>query len=73
MFVYVLSCIFTYVHLFPLSVGGNEFEKRRVGEGGGNGLLQSDFLSNFMVAKGLFHFEYEMSVLWGILLSDDDD
>ena len=26
-----------------------------------------------MVAKGLFLFEYEMSVLWRILLSDDDD
>ena len=45
-----------------MSVGGKEWykgrecEKRRVGEGGGNGLLQSDFLflSNFMVAKGLF-------------------
>ena len=26
-----------------------------------------------MVAESLFWFEYEMSVLWGILLSDDDD
>ena len=26
-----------------------------------------------MVAKGLFWCEYEMSVLQGILLSDDDD
>ena len=31
------------------------------------------FLSNFMVAKYLFWFEYEMSVLWEILLSDDGD
>ena len=40
----------------------------------GNGLLQSEFLffSNFMVAKSLFWFEHEMSVLWGISLSDDD-
>ena len=46
-----------------------------MGEGEGNELLQSDvlFLSNFMVAKGLFWFEYEISVLWGIFLSDDDD
>ena len=26
-----------------------------------------------MVAKGLFWFEDEMSVLWGIFLGDDDD
>ena len=52
-----------------------ESEKRRVGEEGGNGLLKSEFLflSNFMVAKDLFWFEYEMFVLREILLSDDDD
>ena len=63
----------------PLSVGRKEGDKRREyekgrveegggggGGGGGNGLLQSDFLflSNFTVAKGLFWFEYEMSVLF---------
>ena len=39
------------------------------------GLFQSEFLllSNFMVAKGLFLCEYEMSVLGWILLSDDED
>ena len=49
--------------------------KKRVDEGGGNGFLQSEFLlhTNFMVANGLFWFEYEMSVLWWILLSNDDD
>ena len=62
MFVYVLICIFTYLHISPLSTGGKEWDKgreceeRKVVEGGGNGLLQSEFLflSNFMVAKGLF-------------------
>ena len=29
---------------------------------------RNDF--NFMVAKGLFWFEYAMSVLWGVLLSE---
>ena len=60
-FVYVLAFIFTYLHIFLLSVDGKELdkgkvgEKRRVSEGGGNDLLQSDFfLSNFMVAEGLF-------------------
>ena len=81
MFVCVLACIFIYLHIFLLSVGGKEWDKgreckkRRISEGGGNGLLQSEFLllSNFMVVKGLFWFEYEKSVLWGILLSDNDD
>ena len=70
MFVYVLllariyECM-AYLHIFPLSIGGKEWDKgrectkRRVGEGRGNGLLQSEFrfLSNFVVAKGLFGFE----------------
>ena len=84
MFVYLLACIFTYLHIFPLSVGGKELweervvgresENRRVGEGGGKWLLQSEFLflSKFIVGKGLFWFEYEMSTLWRISLSDDD-
>ena len=39
-FVYVLACIFTYLEIFPLIVGGKEWdkgresEKRRVREGG---------------------------------------
>ena len=78
MFAYVLAFIFIYLHIFPLFVDGNrwdvesEREKWRVGEVGGNDLLQSEFLflSNFMVSKVLFWFEQEMSVLWGIL-SDD--
>ena len=42
LFVYVLLGLFTYLHIFPLSVSGKELddggecEKRRVGEGGGN-------------------------------------
>ena len=79
MFVYVLACIFIYIHVFPLSVcrkgrdKERECEMRRVGARGGNGFLQSEFLflSNFMVAKGLFRLEYELSILCGILLSDD--
>ena len=31
------------------------------------------FLSNFMVAEGLFWFEYEMSVLWEILMAAADN
>ena len=36
-FVYVLACIFIYLHIFPQSVDGKglECEKRRVGEGEG--------------------------------------
>ena len=47
--------------------GTKEESVRRVGEGGRNGLLQSEFLfpSDFLVVKGLFWFEYEMSVFWG--------
>ena len=73
MFAYVLTWILTYLHIFPLLVDekewgeGREFEKRKVDEGGENWLLRSDFLflSNFMVAKGLFWFEYEMFVFGG--------
>ena len=54
MFAYVLADIFTDSHIFPLSVSGKECEKRRVEEGRGNRLIQSEFLFNFMVAKGLF-------------------
>ena len=62
MFVYVLACIFTDLHIFLLSVNGKEWdegrecEKGRVNEGEGNELLQSEFLFlfNFMVAKGFF-------------------
>ena len=62
MFAYVLACNFTDLYMFPLSVGGKvldkgrECEKEREGEGGGNRLLQSEFLFlfNFMAAKGLF-------------------
>ena len=65
MFEYVLACILTYFHLFPLSIGGKgcddgrKCKKGRMGEGWGNGLLQSEFLflSNFIVAKGLFWFD----------------
>ena len=44
-----------YLYIFPLSVGGKEWDKERECEGGGNELLQSEFLflSNLMVAKGL--------------------
>ena len=81
MFVHVLACISTYLHVFLLSVGEKgwykerECEKKRVGKGGVNWLLRFDFLflSNFMEAKDLFWFEYEMSVFWEILLSNDDD
>ena len=77
----VLACILTYLHIFPLSVGGEEWdkgrecEKWRLGEREGNGLLQSEFLllSNFIAAKGFLWFKYEIFILWGILLSDDDD
>ena len=73
MFAYVLACIFIYLHIFLLSVGGKEWDKRReckkrrLRVRGGNWLLQSEFLflSNFMVAKSLFWFEYEISVFWG--------
>ena len=61
MFVYVLAGIFTYLYIFPLPIGGKrrgtkEESMRRMSEGGGNGLWQSEFLflSNLMVAKGLF-------------------
>ena len=62
---YVMGCIFTYLHIFLLSVDGKSCyegrpsEKGRLCDGVGNGLLQFDFLfrSNFMVAKGLFWFE----------------
>ena len=82
MFVYVLLCIFTYVHISAVccSEGVRQkketMKRREWWRDGGNRLLQSKwflFLSNFMVAKDLFWFEYEMSVFWGILLSDDDD
>ena len=73
--------IFTYLYIFPLSVNekgwdkGRKCEKWKVGERGGNGLLQSEFLfiSNFMEVKCSFSFEYEGSVMWGTLLSDDND
>ena len=73
-FVYVLACIFSHTHIFPLSVDGkgsgmNEESVKReiVEEGGGNTLLQSHFLflSNFTVALSSFWFEYEMSVFFG--------
>ena len=73
-FAYILANIVTYMHIFPLCVDGKEWDERRewekssVGVRGGNGLLQSEFLflSNFMVGKGLFWLEYEVSVLRGI-------
>ena len=58
-FTYVMAYIFTYLHIFTHSVDwkewdeGSKCEKGRVGEGGGNGLLQSEFLlSNFIAANG---------------------
>ena len=85
--IHIYVCLHMYwrasSHINPyfrcLLVGRNvtkeDCENRWMVEGKGNGLLQTEilFLSNFMVAKGLFWFEYEMFVLWGILLSDDDD
>ena len=65
MFVYVqlLACTHIYARLRK-----RVWERKSGLWWGGNGLLQSEFLflSNFMEAKGLFWFEYEMSVLWGI-------
>ena len=59
MFVYLLACVYTYFHCFLMGRSGTKEESVRreeVGEEGGNGLLQSEFLflSNFMVTKGLF-------------------
>ena len=55
---YVMTCILTYLHVFPLFVDGMEWdearecEKRRVGEGGGNGLLQIEFSFSFQLHGG---------------------
>ena len=50
MCVYVCLCNGMHLYIFPLSVGGKEWnkgrecEKRKVGEGGGNGLLQPVYI-----------------------------
>ena len=79
--IYVLACIVIYLHIIPLSANGKglddgrECGKGKMDEGGGNGLLQSDFLFpfDFIVAKVLFWSEYEMSVWLGVLLIDNGD
>ena len=80
MFMYVMEWIFTYIRIFPLFVDwkrwdeGKDCVNGKVGEGVDE-LFQSKciFLSNFMVAKCLFWFEYELYILWEILFSDNDD
>ena len=72
-FAYALKCIFTYLHIFLLFIHwkgwaeGRECEKGRDGEERENGLLQSEilFVLNVMIAKGLFWFEYKMSLFRG--------
>ena len=67
-FLIYLACIFTSIHIFPLSVVGKgwdeerECKKRRMGEEEmANGLLQSDWflflliLPNFLIARGFFY------------------
>ena len=68
LFEYILTCIFTYVHILPLSIvgmgwdQGKEFEKRRVAGERVRKWIDairmifppSIILINFMVAKGLF-------------------
>ena len=67
-----------YLHKFQQSVDwkcwekGRERKKGRVREEEEKDCCNQIFFSTFMVAVDLFWFEYEMSVLWGILLNDDD-
>ena len=71
--------LYIYTYFRCLLVGRNrkrkDWEKRRIGDWRRKRWLQSYFRfpSNFKVAKDLFWFEYKMSGLSGILLSDGDD
>ena len=82
MFAYILASIFTYIHIFPLSVvgkgwhEGREREKGRVGEEVvGNGLLQSEWflflliLLNFMIVKGLFDVNMRFRFGFSVLMA----
>ena len=79
-YVYGNASLHIYIYFRWLLMGRGETKKESVRKEewvreGANRLMQSEFLflSNFMVAKSLFWFEYEISVLWCILLRDDDD
>ena len=68
--------ILTHISVVCRWEGVGEKEVSARGEEVGKGwMLQSEFffLFNFIVTKSLFLFECEMSVLWGILLSDYDN
>ena len=61
-FAYILTCIFTYIHIFLLSVvgkgwnEGREWEKGRVDEERvGNGLLQSEWFFLILSIEDLQH------------------